>query len=60
MTVQGVIIVVGVMEIVAHAKPFIKIHVVPFVVTLFLAVMGALDFIVDALTLYLVVKFWIV
>lgn len=60
MTVQGVIIVVGVMEIVAHAKPFIKIRVAPFVVTLFLAVMDVLDFIVDALTLYLAVKFWIV
>lgn len=47
MIVQGAIIVVVLMEIVVHAKLYIKILVVPFVVIHSLVVMGVQGSIVD-------------
>lgn len=58
MIVLGVIIAVGLMGIVVHAKLFINPVVVPFVVTLSLAVMAVLAFIVVAWILCPVVKYF--
>ena len=58
MTVQGAIIVVGLMVIVVHVRLSIKILVVPFVVILSRVVMDVLGFIAGAWILCPVVKFY--
>lgn len=58
MIVRGAIIAVGLMGIVVHAKIFINAVVVRYVVTLSLAVMDVLDFIVVAWILCPVVKYF--
>ena len=58
MIVRGVIIAVGLMEIVVHVRLCIKTLVVLFVVILSRVVMDVLGFIVGAWILCLVVKFY--
>ena len=58
MIVRGVIIAVGLMEIVVHVRLCIKTLVVRFVVILSRVVMDVLGFIVGAWILCLAVKFY--
>lgn len=58
MTAQDAIIAVGLMEIVVHFNVSIKTLVVTSFVTLILAVMDVLAFIVDVCSVFLLVKYF--